>query len=109
MPNAYPAQGNATRFTFTQQQISSAGAPAVYDVLDGGGSTNSAGYVGSCSGRRIGEIRFDWVMRRWGFILKTKGDQLSTNGFDSGSTDGTLISAFIATLTVPANICPITQ
>lgn len=106
MPNAFPAQSNATRFRFALNNSKvSAGDPPFYDVIDGGGSMNSAGFVGSCSGDKIGEVRFDPIMKRWGFVIsQLRFANLTPAGIDPGSSDAALISNFIATLAVPSNI-----
>src|SRR6266403_3913210 len=105
MPNAFPAQSNATRFFFRPVNTKvSNGDPVWYDVIDGGGSINSAGAVGSCSGEKIGELRFDPIMKRWGFVLsQVRFANLTPAGIDPGSSDAALISNFIATLAVPSN------
>ena len=101
MPNAYPAQTNQQRFTFTQIRISSPGTPYFYDVVDGGGSMNSAGFVSSCSGQKIGRIQWDWVSAAWVFVLETKGVRFDINQASAGDADVLQIKNFIATLAAP--------
>lgn len=99
----------STRFNFVQRNVGSSGMPPFYDVIDGGGSINSRGVTTISSGRTIGQIQFDNIMRRWGFVQQEKGIQVSPAGFDAGSSDGKLISDFIATLAVPSLIVPAMQ
>ena len=101
MPNAYPAATNQQRFTFTKIQVSSAGTPPYYDVVDGGGSMNSAGFVGSSSGQKIGHIQWDWVTAAWVFVLETKGVRFDINQASAGAADVLQIKNFIATLAAP--------
>jgi hypothetical protein len=97
MPNSYPAQTNQSRFNFIPRAgFISAGDPSQYDVVDGGGSLNSAGFVGSCSGQVIGRVLFDPIMKRWGFKL----DELRFANLSITGADATQISNFIATLAV---------
>lgn len=101
MPNAYPGQISQNRFAFTQVQVSSPGTPPYYDVVDGGGSMNSAGFVGSCSGQKIGHIQWDWVSKAWVFVLETKGVRFDINQASAGAADALQIKNFIATLAAP--------
>lgn len=109
MPNSFPAQTNQSRFTFQQISISSPGTPAVYNVIDGGGSMNSAGFVGSCSGQVIGQICWDFVMARWTFVNQTKNVAFDPNQSSSGNADVLQIKNFIATLANPTVVAPAQQ
>lgn len=109
MPNQYPGQISQNRFQFQQITISSPGSPAVYNVVDGGGSMNSAGFVGSCSGQVIGQIRWDFVMARWSFVNQTKGIKFDPNQASAGDADVLQIKNFIATLASPTVVAPAVQ
>lgn len=109
MPNAFPPQTNQSRFSFIQINISSPGTPPVYNVVDGGGSMNSAGFVGSCSGQVIGQIRWDFVEARWGYIAETKGVRFDPNQASAGAADVLQIKTFIATLANPTVVAPAEQ
>ena len=109
MSNAFPGQISQNRFMFQQINISSAGTPPVYNVVDGGGSMNSAGFVGSCSGQVIGPIRWDFVEARWSYIAETKGVRFDPNQASAGAADVLQIKNFIATLAAPTVVAPAEQ
>lgn len=106
MPNAFPAQTNQSRFTFVPRTtFLSNGDPSIYDVVDGGSSMNSAGFVCSAAGGRIGRIEFDPIMRRWGFLLdELRFANLDPNQAALGGADAKQISTFIGTLAIPAQV-----
>jgi hypothetical protein len=106
MPNAYPAQTNQQRFTFTKIQTASPGAPYFYDVIDGGSSMNSAGFVSSGSGQKIGRIQWDWVTAAWVFVLETKTTRFDINQTSAGNADVLQIKNFIASLAAPVTVNP---
>jgi hypothetical protein len=109
MSNAFPAQTNQSRFMFQQINIASPGTPPVYNVVDGGGSMNSAGFVSSCSGQVIGQIRWDFVMARWSYVIDTKGVRFDPNQASAGAADVLQIKNFIATLANPTVVAPAEQ
>lgn len=109
MPNQFPAQINQNRFMFTARNVSSSGSPVYYDVIDGGGAMNSAGFVSSCSGQVVGQVKWDYVMARWSFELDEKAPNFDPNQASAGAADVLQIKNFIATLASPTVVAPFQQ
>lgn len=109
MPNAYPGQISQNRFQFTPRNVSSPGSPVYYDVVDGGASMNSAGFVSSCSGQVIGQIKWNYVNAAWSFELKEKAPSIDPNQASFGAADVLQIKNFIATLAAPTVVAPFQQ
>ena len=60
MPNFVPAG---------EQGVTGGGRALVWDVVDGGGNVNSAGFVSSSSGQVIGHIIWDPILEAFGFRM----------------------------------------
>lgn len=104
MPNAFPPQTNSNRFNFIMHAGKiSPGDPRWYYVQDGGGSVNSAGFVGSCSGQVIGRILYDPIMKRWNFVL----DELRFANLAIDGVGALTIQNFINSLALPTAVNPL--
>ena len=104
MPNAFPPQTSQQRFVFQKHsRYLSPGDPEQYTVVDGGGSMNSAGFVGSSSGAQIGKIVWDPVTNAWFFRL----DELRFANLDINSVDAQQITNFINSLAKPVTRNPL--
>ena len=61
MPNYVPAG---------EEGVTGGGLSTVWEVIDAGGSQNSAGAIQSSAGQVLGKIVWDAILNQWVFVLK---------------------------------------